>query len=60
MGSFKEEAKKKNLGKYYCKILKILVIQIYSPSQTQMYDGEYEGSEDKTKMGDESNNPGDV
>lgn len=60
MESFKEKAKKKKLGKYYYEILYILVTPLGSRTHTQMDDKESEKSEDEVKMGDKTNDLGNV
>lgn len=60
MEYFKEKAKKKKLGKYYYEILYILVTPLGSRTHTKMDDKESEKSEDEVKMGDKTNDLGNV
>lgn len=56
--SFKEEAKKKKLGKYYYQILNILVTPPVSSTHTQMDDEKYDETKDELEMRDSTNNIG--
>lgn len=62
MESFEE--KTKNLGEQYYNFFVIPVTPTYSPTQTQMHNGEYEkneqNGEDKVEVRDRANKPEDV